>query len=89
MDPLETAIRHHLTQFLTGALSLNELQDWLVNATWNMEATASSEAVQFAYAVELALAEFSSGFLTPEQLEADLLELANSANTVVEATIGD
>lgn len=79
MDPLETAIRHHLTEYLAGNLSLNELQDWLVNPTWNMEATASSAATQRAYAIELTLAEFSSGFLTPGQLRADLLEIAEGA----------
>jgi hypothetical protein len=87
MDPLEKAIRQHLTRYLAGDLSLNELQDWLVNATWNVEATASPEAVQFAYSLELVLAEFSSGFLTLDQLRSDLIEIAESANTS-EAAIG-
>ena len=87
MDPLEKAIRHHLARYLAGDLSLNELQDWLVNATWNMEATASPDTAQFAYSLELVLAEFSSGFLTPAQLRADLIEIAESANTT-EAAIG-
>lgn len=87
MDPLEKAIRHHLTRYLAGNLSLNELQDWLINATWNMEATASPAAVQFAYSLELTLAEFSSGFLTPGQLRSDLIDLAESAHTT-EAAIG-
>ncbi len=87
MDPLAKAIRHHLTRYLAGDLSLNELQDWLVNATWSMEATASSDAVQLAYSVELVLAEFSSGFLTPDELRSDLLEIAESADSTAEATI--
>ena len=87
MDPLEKAIRHHLIRYLAGDLSLNELQDWLVNAAWNMEATASPEAVQFAYSLELVLAEYSTGFLTPNELRSDLLEIAEPANTTAKASI--
>ncbi len=76
MDPLEKAIRHHLDRYLAGTQTLDELQDWLVNATWNVEKTASPAAAQLAYDVELVLAERSSGFLTAAELRADLLEIA-------------
>jgi len=88
MDPLETAIRRHLARYLAGNLTLNELQDWLVNATWTMEETASPAAVQLVYSIELVLAELSSGFLPLDQLRADLLEIAERANTTTEAAVG-
>lgn len=88
MDQLEKAMRRHLADYLAGNLTLNELQDWLVNATWNMETRAFPQAVQHAYSIELVLAEFSSGFLTPDQLRADLLEIAERANVAAEAAIG-
>jgi hypothetical protein len=75
MDPLEHALHDHLNDFLAGAISLDALKDWLVGATWNIEERASPAAVQLAYAVELALAEASGGYLTQDELRAQLREL--------------
>ena len=81
MDPLEKAIRHHLARYLAGGLSLNELQDWHVNATWNMETMASPNAVDLAYALELILAEFSSA--------VDAVECAAAIQRAMAAAIRD
>lgn len=87
MDPLETAIRRHLERYLAGNLTLNELQDWLVRATWDMEATASPDAMNLAHDIELVLAELSSGFLTPDELRADLQEIAQRPKASEKAAI--
>jgi hypothetical protein len=77
MEPLATAIHHHLTDYLTGAIALDELKDRIVAITWSFDDTTSSEARQLAYDVELVLAEESSGYLTREELHADLRELVD------------
>jgi hypothetical protein len=75
MDPLEEAIRNRLERYLTGLMSLDELKDWLIGATWNAEGTASPKALQLGYAVELVLAEESGGFLSHDELHHDLRRL--------------
>jgi hypothetical protein len=87
MDPLEKAIRRHLERYLAGDLTLNELQDWLVHATSNMEATASPEAILLARDIELVLAESTSGYLTPDELRADLTEIARRPKARANAAI--
>lgn len=87
MDPLEKAIRDHLREYLAENLTLNELQDWLVGATWNLEASASPAAVDLAYSIELAFAEYFGGYLTPQQLRAELLEIGEYANISAEAPV--
>ena len=88
MDPLEKAIRDHLGDYLAGGSTLNELQDWLIRATRKMDERASPSAVQLAYAIELVLAELSSGYLTPEQLRADLISIAESETVKGAAAVG-
>jgi hypothetical protein len=76
MEHLETTIRRHLVSYLAGNVSLDELTNWLVRATWNIENSENAAARELAYAVELALAEYSSGLLTPDELRAELRALS-------------
>jgi hypothetical protein len=87
MVPLEKALCHHLERYLTGTLTLNEFQDWLVQATWDMEATASPEAVLLARDIELVLAEATSGYLTRDELRADLGEIAKRPKASAKSAI--
>jgi hypothetical protein len=73
------AIRRHLIDYLAGTISLDQLKERLIDATWDSEDAAHWEALQLAYDVELVLAEESSGHLTPEELRADLQELVDRA----------
>ena len=75
MDPLEAAIRDNLESYLTGGISLDALKDWRIGVTWNAEGAARREALQLAYAIELVLAEEFGGFLTHDELQADLRTL--------------
>jgi hypothetical protein len=75
MDQREKAPYDHVERFLAGSITLDELKDWLIGATWNIEDKAAPAAIQLAYAVELALAEESGGFLTTDELHADLRKL--------------
>lgn len=76
MEHLETTIRRHLVSYLAGDVSLDEFTNWLVRATWNIENTGNASARELAYAVELTLAEYSSGLLTLEELRAELHALS-------------
>ena len=75
MDQLEKAIHDHLESYFSGEMSLDEFKDWFVGATWNIEGRAAPEAIELAYAVELALAEASGGYLTTDELQEELRKL--------------
>ena|SRR5215212_950859 len=80
MMSLEAKIRHCLVSFLTGDISLDEFTAWLVGATWNIENTGDVEASNLAYAIELSLAEHSSGLLNLEELQSVLRGLSRHVN---------
>lgn len=64
-------IREHVRQFLEGAASLDEFEDWLASASWNMHQDSDANAQQLAGALELRLAEYSIGHLDDEGLRDD------------------
>jgi hypothetical protein len=72
MSQLEQSIRHRLTSYLAGNLSLDDFTEWLVGATWNIGSTGDVAASELAYSIELALAEHSSGLLTLDELRSEL-----------------
>ena len=76
MEGLEAAIRHQLGSYLSDRMSLDEFTAWLVGTTWNIESMGEPEASQLVYAIELALAEHTSGLLTLEELRAELRRLS-------------
>jgi hypothetical protein len=80
MEDLEAAIRHQLVSYLSNRVSLDEFTAWLVGATWNIDPLSEPEASQLAYAIELALAEHTSGLLTREQLRAELQSLSQQVS---------
>jgi hypothetical protein len=55
------AIRDRIIALLTDEILLPEFQDWLVGATWDVEALGDPEATELSYDVKLALAELSRG----------------------------
>ncbi len=75
MTERESAIRHQLRAYLSDDMSLDEFTAWLVGASWNIENVGDVGAIQLAYAIELALAEYSSGLLTLDELRRDLRDL--------------
>lgn len=80
MTDLESAIRHHLISYLSNAISLDEFTAWLVGTTWNIENKNDPDASHLAYAIELALAEHSSGYLATEELRAELRNLSSQVH---------
>ena len=76
MDPLETTIRRHLDRYLAGDAGLDAFVDWFVGVAWTIEEQGSPDARELTYAIQLALAEASSGLLTPIELRAELQALS-------------
>lgn len=76
MELLETTIRRHLARYLAGDASLDAFVDWFVGVAWSIEETGSPEARELTYAIQLALAEASSGLLTPHELRGELEALS-------------
>ncbi len=57
-------------------MSLDAFTAWIVGASWNIENTGDVGASPLAYAIELALAEYSSGFLTLDELRSELRHIS-------------
>jgi hypothetical protein len=85
MRSLEQAIRDHLDAYLSGEVSLDAFKEWMIGVTWNRDDALGSDARQLAYAIELALAEESGGYLTREELHADLRQILERSPVNVEA----
>lgn len=66
------SLREHIQQFLGDVLPLDDFEDWLVGASWNMHRNADREVQQLVGAVELRLAEYSQGHLDPLDLKHEL-----------------
>lgn len=51
---------------------MDDLEDWLASASWNMHKHVAADVQKFVGAIELRLAEFSSGHLDDEGLRDEL-----------------
>jgi hypothetical protein len=68
-------IKPRLREVIDGGKSLDDFEDWLASASWNMHQQDSEAAQGLAAAIELRLAEYSSKHLDPEGLRSELLAL--------------
>ena len=75
----ETKLRMDLIQFIQGSLSLEEFEDRLVRMSWDMHRDSSASAVALASAIELRLAEHSSGHLSDEEMKTEFSILVSGA----------
>jgi hypothetical protein len=69
----ERQIREQLARYLRRELSLDEFEDWVVQRSWNMHLDSGDDAQKLASAIELRLAEYSSGHFDEDSLRKDLL----------------
>ena len=76
MGPHELSIRSHLADYLDGRMSLAEFTDWMVGAVWEIERYGEPNAAALGYAIELALAEQTSGLWNQAELGSELRRLA-------------
>lgn len=79
----ENQIRESLARYLRREISLDQVEDWLVERSWNMHRDSDEAAQKLAAAIELRLAEHSSGHLSESSLRSELLSLINKTASVV------
>jgi len=68
-------LRNQLVRMLGNEVSLDDFEDWLVQRSWNIHQNSDLLAQRLAYAIELRLAEYSSGHLSNDELRKELLQL--------------
>lgn len=76
---METEIRTWLLRYLVGDVTREELEDWLAPASWDLD-EVDPRAAEFAYSVQLLLAERSAGHLDEGEMTAHLRRLVESAH---------
>jgi hypothetical protein len=74
----ESQIREKLGRFLSKEMSLDQFEDWLVQRSWNMHKDSDEAAQKLASAIELRLAEHSSGHLSDCALRDELRPFVTS-----------
>jgi Zn-dependent oligopeptidase len=74
---LDRELRDHLQDYLAGAITLDQLKDWLVDATWHIKKEDDDPATKAVYEVHLALADQSSGLTTEDEMREELSRLAH------------
>ena len=71
----ESAILEQLYRYLGNQISLDEFEDWFVQASWNAHREMDPVAFKLVSAIELKLAEHSSGHLSETDLQEELRAL--------------
>lgn len=71
----EAEIREQVANYLAGESSLDSFDEWFTGKTWNIHQHGNQAAQRLAYAIELRLAEHSSGHLGDDELDKELSEL--------------
>lgn len=79
----ELEIRKRLIQLLLGKISLDVFEDWLVRESWNMHQAADKGTLDLVSALELRLAEHSSGHLTEEGLRQELRSFVQNYSATI------
>jgi len=79
----ESQIREKLIKFLRNDISLDVFEDWLVQQSWNMHKDSDEAAQKLASAIELRLAEHSSGHLDDAALRDELRPFATNYTVAI------
>jgi len=79
----EYQIRQWLARYLHDEVSLDQFEDWLVQRSWNMHQDSEQSAQKLASAIELRLAEHSSGHLDDNELRLELLPFVTTYTATV------
>jgi hypothetical protein len=76
MQPtLDQEVYSQLVRYLANQLPLTEFRDWFDQNTWEVDQSGNPEAMRLASAIELRLAEFSTGHWTEDELRQQLRPL--------------
>ena len=69
MSPsLDVEIREKLASYIVGEISLGDLEDWFVPASWNVIQKERKDVIDLVYDIELLLAEYSNGGWNEDEL---------------------
>lgn len=79
----EAELREQVANYLLGESPLDSFDDWFTGASWNIHRDSDPATRRLAYAIELRLAEHSSGHLTDAQLADELLRLLGRYSATV------
>ena len=79
---VESKLRADIIELVEGGLSLDDFEYRFVAGSWNMHQADSISAIALASAVELRLAEHSSGHLLKNDLLAELSKLVSGIISV-------
>lgn len=79
----ELEVRKELVKFLSNEISLDQFEDWLASKSWDMHKDSIASAQKLVSAIELRLAEYSSGHGELEALRAELVPYATEINIFV------
>jgi hypothetical protein len=71
---LENRVRHEILRYVQHEITLASFEEWLVGATWSQLDPTDASLVHLVGAVELTLAEYSSGHWTEDEVRAHLQE---------------
>lgn len=70
----DNQIREQIARYLENKVSLDSFEDWIAQRSWNMHKDSDPLSQKLASAVELRLAEHSSGHLDEANLRAELVQ---------------
>lgn len=79
----EYQIRQQLAKYLNDEISLDHFEDWLVQRSWNMHRDSEPAAQKLASAIELRLAEYSSGHLEEKNLREEMRPFVTTYSATV------
>jgi hypothetical protein len=71
----EKEIRNNLWKYLLGKSSIDELKDWFIPESWDVEKGNDGELVELVNRIKLRLAEFSSGAWNEPELKGQLIQI--------------
>jgi hypothetical protein len=71
-------IRYALQQVILSEISLDDFDEWIAKASWNMHQDASIEAMQLVGKIELILADHDNGHIS----DAEVVQAFRKLNSI-------
>lgn len=84
---LDIQIREKLAQYLLSRISLREFLEWFTLSTLDVDRVGNDAARELSYDIESALAEFTNGHITEQQLRHEFLAIASNYTAEIEYDI--
>jgi len=81
MDDLKPQLRGQIARYLSGAIDVRSLHDWLVQETWEVEHRAPREVADMARGAQLLLEEFAAESWSEAELRGRLCGLVGVVGT--------